>query len=325
MGTRTRESTGSLPTDLSNAVHLFQLARMNSEIMYFLHPGPLNSFSTYKQRAQVDLAEWQQNMLSRLAQWAASIPVRAQDGAYISGLSEIKYHNAVMLLLRPSPAIRTPSEEALKRCYESAVQTLRIYNRLYKKNVLAYSWVTVHAVFLSCLTMLYCVWTIPDSAMKIRIDVLVSDLKAGSDVLSATGEHWPQAKQCRDALENLSNSTIRWLFEKRERQSEVSRCAYNNEHRRGDERTLLGPGVPPSSVPAADWTAFGAEGGFLNENSTSMEPGASALDPTEYLDLDIINSVFGGPHADMQGQGYGANSVFQGIFSDYQPTLDFLR
>lgn len=297
------------PSEMSNAIHLFRLARINSEIKHFLHPGPSNSFSTYTNTPSIDLVEWQESMLSRLRQWAASVPSQTRDDAFIVDLSEIKYHNVVMLLLRPSPAIRNPSEEALRICYESATLSLRMYNRLYKRNVLTYTWVTVHTIFLTSLTMLYCVWTMPDSPTRIRLDVLVSDLKAGSDVLSATGEHWPQATRCRDALENLSNSTIRWLSEVKSRQ--VSGDIYAYQGSWNQERTAAQ--AQQSSVPPADW-------GQLSD-SAPMDP-AFSINPTDFLDLEIMASVFGGPGSDVQGV-YNANTVLQGMFCDYQPTMDF--
>lgn len=145
--------------DISNAIHLFHLARMNSRLSISSIPDP----STYTLPTPIDLGDWQQRTLSRLRQWASEIPPQTREGSFVAELSEIEYHNTVLFLLLLSPALRKPSEETLKTCYESAVQCLRIYNRLYKTNILAFSWVTVHSVFLASLNILYYVWIVPDS------------------------------------------------------------------------------------------------------------------------------------------------------------------
>lgn len=297
---------------------------MNAEIKYFLHPGPDDSFSTYTRKPNVDLDQWKQSILTKLQEWLANIPIQSREGTYIAELSEVKYHNTLMLLLRPSPAIKNPSETALKMCYDSAVANLRIYNRLYKKDVLAYSWVTVHAVFLSSLTMLYYIWTAPEAHVNIRMDVLVSDLKASSDVLSATGEHWPQAKQCRDALENLSSSTIQWLSELKERHPVG---VYNTINQ---SQAWTSQGRDPLSGTSqgnnTDWAmpAVQARRDLSLDPDNATEYGSFELDPSQFLDMDMINSVFGGPSMGVS-EDYNGAEVLQSMFSDYQPTLDFLH
>ena len=91
------------------------------------------------------------------------------------------------LLLRPSPAIRSPPEDTLKLCYQSAVRSIRLYDELYRDDLLVHSWATVHSVFLATITMLYCIWVVPDVPNETKLDVLIADLKTSSNVLSATG------------------------------------------------------------------------------------------------------------------------------------------
>jgi hypothetical protein len=69
--------------------------------------------------------------------------------------------------------------------------------------------------------MLHCIWTVPEIASNIQIDDLVAILKAGSNVLSATGEHWSEAKRSRDVLDGFSVPTIRWLLEHKARNTRV--------------------------------------------------------------------------------------------------------
>ena len=160
-------------------------------------------------------------------------------------LCERKYYKIMMLLHSPSPAITKPSLESSKLCYQSAVAGIRLYNKLYKQDLLVYSWVTVHSLFLSTITMLHCIWTVPEIAANIQIDDLVAILKVGSNVLSATGEHWSEAKRSRDALDGLSVPTIRWLLEKKARNMQIDDT--ESSHAGVNQSSVQMTGLAPSS------------------------------------------------------------------------------
>lgn len=57
--------------------------------------------------------------------------------------------------------------------------------------------------------MFYCVWT-PDGVTDgVNFDTLMQALKSTSDVLSATGEYWPEAKRSRDVLDRISAAIMK--------------------------------------------------------------------------------------------------------------------
>ncbi|CAD0094397.1 unnamed protein product [Aureobasidium mustum] len=70
---------------------------------------------------------------------------------------------------------------------------------------------------MSSVTAFFCIWTCPSVAQDAVIDELVSDLRAASNILSATGEHWPGAKRSRDILDELSHRTISWMMDRKNR------------------------------------------------------------------------------------------------------------
>ncbi|TVY29184.1 Positive regulator of purine utilization [Lachnellula hyalina] len=210
-GIRPRQE-GEPPTHMSCAIHLFKLAQINSEIKYICHsishkPPP------YSYPNIPDFSDWQKDIDARLHSWKQQIPQFTGERIYMTRLCERKYHKIMMLLHGPSPAIPKPSLESSKACYQSAVAEIRLYSQLYKQDLLVYSWVTVHSIFLSTLTMLHCIWTVSAITVSTQIDDMVAILKAGSNVLSATGEHWSEAKRSRDVLDGLSVPTIRWLLD----------------------------------------------------------------------------------------------------------------
>lgn len=57
--------------------------------------------------------------------------------------------------------------------------------------------------------MFYCIWAPNGVADEVDFDDLMRALKSASDVLSATGEYWPEAKRSRDVLDRISMATMR--------------------------------------------------------------------------------------------------------------------
>ncbi|ODM24001.1 hypothetical protein SI65_01591 [Aspergillus cristatus] len=177
---------------MTSAIHLFKLSKFNSEIKCVLYcVGRL--YAPYSQPAITDIENWQTNVLHRLRQWKSEIPRHPETSPnyHLNLLCEIKYHELVMLLLRPSPRLQNPSKSFLRECFSSAV-----------------SWISVHSLFLCVITMFYCVWAQNGVADEVDFDDLMRALKSASDVLSATGEYWPEAKRSRDVLDRISMATM---------------------------------------------------------------------------------------------------------------------
>jgi hypothetical protein len=199
------------PTHMSYAIHMFKLARLNSEMKYILHSISRET-PAYAYPAVRCMKTWQIDMLSRLDQWAARVPKKSGPKDYVTKVCDIRYHVLKTLLLRPSPGIPKPSSDDLKTCYTSAVAAIKLYHDLYVENTLVFTWASYHSIMMSSVTAFFCIWTCPSVAQTIVIDELVSDLRAASNILSATGEHWPGAKRSRDILDELSHRTISWLM-----------------------------------------------------------------------------------------------------------------
>ncbi|KAH0156794.1 hypothetical protein KCU67_g8175, partial [Aureobasidium melanogenum] len=204
------------PTHMSYAIHLFKLARLNSEMKYILHSISRET-PAYAYPAVRCVKTWQRDMVNRLDQWAAEIPQTAGPKDYVTKLCDIRYHVLKTLLLRPSPGIPQPSSEDLVACYKSAITAIRLYHELYIENSLVFSWASYHSVMMSSVTAFFCIWTCPSVAQDAMIEELVSDLRAASNILSATGEHWPGAKRSRDILDELSHRTISWMMDRKSR------------------------------------------------------------------------------------------------------------
>ncbi|KAI1424509.1 fungal-specific transcription factor domain-containing protein [Xylaria sp. FL1777] len=209
-------STPSLgaPTHMTYAIHLFKLAKINSEIKYVANS--VNSDApNYAYPAIIDISVWQKEVLTRLDQWAAGIPAARDANDYSRTILLLRYHSVRMLLLRPSPNIPRPDQDSLRHCYSSAEESIRLYNELYKKNLLVHNWITFHSTVLSTITMFYCILSVPSIATTLEVEEFMSNVRASLNVLSAVGEHYSGAKRSRDILDELAGPISRWLLKKR--------------------------------------------------------------------------------------------------------------
>lgn len=211
-----------------------------------------------------------------------------------------------MLLLRPSPAIPHPSHDSLEVCQQSATAIIRTFHEMYSKDLLPYTWSTVHSVFLATLSMLYCIWTVPNITRATKLETLTADLKSASGVLSALGEHWLEAKRSRVLLDELSQTTIRWLVERQPPGSTTS------------VQTVPGAQNIPTreSHPAVSLTHDGINGIQTIEEQAGLGSSTQLLNAT----CDPLASMFS--FLDETNSAFDIDSIMLGVFSEYQPDVE---
>jgi hypothetical protein len=299
------------PSEITLSIHLIKLSQLNSEIKYIAnsisHEAPPHSYPQVP-----DVNAWKDDILHRLRQWLSETPQCQATQAYVAKLLEIKYHEVMMLLLRPSPAIPQPSHESLKLCQHSALAVIRNFDELYRGNLLPYTWPTVHSVFLATISMLFCIWNVPSVTRATKLDILMADLKSASGILSALGEHWFSAKRSRDLLDELSQTTIRWLIDlELKALSPSARMVSRTQNTSGADIQ------PPTPVTHNDGHG---------DQSRSVEEPASLADSSPFLDV-ILNSE---PSASMlsfldeTSPTFDIDLIMQGVFNDYfQPDVEF--
>lgn len=301
------DSDASHDSSTSNtmALHLIKLGQINSEIKYIAnsisHKTPAHS---YPQVPDVNM--WQRDVLGRLDQWLASLPPLNTTHTKIC---EIEYHKIIMLLLRPSPAIRKPSNESLQRCHQSAISTIRGYEELYRADRLLYNWPTVHSVFLASVSMLFCIWTVPTIAKDTKMETLSADLNSASKILCAMAEHWVDAKRGRDVLDELSQATIRWIVESQN--PGVTSCDPRSTDCGMDNVPILRTRHVPVSTSNGE-----------HENIAPCSGNTNLTSPLEVtLSSEFWNSSFG--ITDGFDFDFGLDSLMQGVFNGHQLDLDF--
>ncbi|TIA16102.1 hypothetical protein D6C80_04786 [Aureobasidium pullulans] len=265
------------PNHMTYGIHMFKLAKLNSEMKYILHSISRDT-PAYAYPAIRCMNTWQRDMASRLDQWAADIPNRSTHAVK---LCEVRYHVLKTLLLRPSPGIPQPSSDDLRGCYKSAISAVRLYHELYIENSLVFSWACYHSIMMSSVTAFFCIWTCPAVAQDTVLDELVSDLRAASNILSATGEHWPGAKRSRDILDELSHRTISWMMDRKNRDNGENQNvvpARNGDIAWSDlnENTLTG--LQPTGDTSAHLQTNELEA-LMQQYSRNWTPGLDLLPP----------------------------------------------
>lgn len=169
---------------------------------------------TYAYPPVTNIHEWQGEMIGRLQTWLSDIP-RVLGMESIAKICETKYHEMMILLLRPNPGIPEPSEDLLSLCFQHAVDLVRGLGELYRQEALLYSRLIVHSIFLSTIIMLHCLCRVPQISSRVQIDDLVADTCISLNILSSIGEYWTEAKRARDCIQELSNAVIQRLIRNR--------------------------------------------------------------------------------------------------------------
>ncbi|KAH6655681.1 fungal-specific transcription factor domain-containing protein [Truncatella angustata] len=275
---------------MSVSIHLFALARINSEIKYVAN-SINRAAPPYALPVVADIHEWQNGILESLDSWVNRIPDFGLDKDYVRILCQIRYHIVRMLATSPSPAIPKPSTEILTQCYNSATTIIRLYDQLQKQDNLLISSTILHAITLSAISMMYCTRAVPSIAKNTTLDVLMSDISICQILLSAIGEHWSGAKRCRVIIDELGRSTVRWVKNQQAGHSaadDISTTVPTSIHSLANSDTFS---MPPIEIQNRAPLISGVQDPFDPQN---------ALDPfAAFLGDNIFSEL-----ADTQWMGY---------------------
>ncbi|KAL6925317.1 hypothetical protein FSHL1_002562 [Fusarium sambucinum] len=298
------QQTTEMSSEMAFAIHLFKAAKLNSEIKYVAQSIVRDS-PRYAYPRDVDINDWQTTMLHQLDEWASQIPSQDDHSAiYLRTTCQIRYHGLRMLLLRPSPGIPKPSNEALVQCHKSARESIQLFDQLYKKDLLIHSWTTFHGLVLSTITLLYCIKVVPDIARATEVDGLMADMSISLSVLSATGEHWSGAKRSRDILDELGKSTIRHLSD----QNGLS----NGVNSRSMSQAINNGPVPTEAI---DVTGLGLPGASMDTSLMNTDSMGFLQNP---FDDCMFNDSFAGYFEETDS--INVDNIVRDLFQDFIPT-----
>lgn len=173
---------------------------------------------------------------------------------------EMLYHNALLMLYRPSPALPSVSSDAtvLQNIFTSAKQAIRLYWQLHRSRHINYTWLTLHSIFMAGLSYIYAVGQHFRLSKKCNIagrDLasmavlqsdptvleIANDSRACSNLLVALSEQWNVTKHCHDIFNRLSDAVLSDAIDYHSKRSinpptDTSRSI----HRDANDRSLSG-------------------------------------------------------------------------------------
>ncbi|XHG07851.1 hypothetical protein AWENTII_010983 [Aspergillus wentii] len=122
---------------------------------------------------------------------------------------ELKYHQSIMLLFRPSPQIPQPSQGAVQACFNSSMETIRLYAELHRFANMDSSWLSAHSIFVAAITMLYCLWTNPAVRGSTPFATYLERAEAAHRLLTFLSGTWSVAEDACEKLSRLILVTFR--------------------------------------------------------------------------------------------------------------------
>ncbi|OIW35728.1 hypothetical protein CONLIGDRAFT_589852 [Coniochaeta ligniaria NRRL 30616] len=290
------------PADVANidifnqrcANHIVKLYRLESEIKHVLYHQLQGSSQLAYPRANYGL--WYRDILSRLRGWRDEVPTSSgsdhQESIYsLESWWEAHHCSAMLLLHRPNPLVSSPTTESLQTCFDMSRRSIQSIKTLQREGRISIIWAWVHHLFLSGLTMIYCLWESADvRTVASIVDVMTASQDCAS-TLTALTERFADAGGCRDAFERLSSTTMKWLIN---RDESAGAEAAQLPPALGSEFDALKNPVPFSS---AAWQANGITSLFTGEPFDFAQYLSMAAEWEDYTGSeDIFSSFLEGNH-----------------------------
>lgn len=147
-------------------------------------------------------------LLGDLEAWHQVLPISLKKSEHDRVM--LQYFRNLQILLQPFLAILDPTSECFRKCTYAAGQLCQIHKRLHQTPEYGHSFVAVHTVFVSGITLLYALWRGRERIWSFAIS---NDLRAASCVLSIMGERAPWIRRFRDTFDVMVEATMAVLQE----------------------------------------------------------------------------------------------------------------
>lgn len=161
---------------------------------------------------------------------------------------EIKFHQCIMLLYRPSPQLPYPTFAAIEACFGSAMKIIQINTELHRFRNMELSWLSAHTIFVAAITVLYCLWAYPAVRDLTPATVPLSRVDSALELLTFLKRRWSVAEEPCEKLSRLIALTHGTMRETAENQRESATADDITTHPTAG--TQLGNG--DSMVPQED-------------------------------------------------------------------------
>lgn len=195
---------------LHTAPESLQRAYPHTNLTQFILLSQLHVFEARIQRTvyRVDrkvaaLEPKMHRLLADLEAWKQNMPVDLQPSEHDRVM--LYYYRAVRLLLQPFLATLDPDSSEFRKCADAAGQICQIHKRFHQTPEYGHSFVALHTIFVSGITLLYALWRGKDKIWSFSIS---NDIRAASCVLSIMGERAPWIRRFRDTFDVMVEATM---------------------------------------------------------------------------------------------------------------------
>ncbi|KAG0649390.1 Positive regulator of purine utilization [Hyphodiscus hymeniophilus] len=189
-----------LPSDLSTFIHIIKLRQFGSRIQSVFYPTKTAGLDTKLVSSERDIFR------AELENWIVSAPrYTLPTPAVFQSIEwfQIAYNHALLLLYRPSPACPETTTHSLRICSDASISLIILYLTLYSKNKFAYTWVSLHSLFVATVTMLYTL-TRQEIRATTTKNVTESNINSSLSLLQNMADVWPEAAgRCHQVIERL--------------------------------------------------------------------------------------------------------------------------
>ncbi|RDW63907.1 hypothetical protein BP5796_10409 [Coleophoma crateriformis] len=185
----------SPPNTLTYFIHLVRLKRIESEIQTTIYRVDRAPDTATSNRAT-------DKFLERLAAWKDAIP--PEKGNLDSSSSRPAYSADVYPQLYASVV----NERYLQLCMEACSGVCETYKRIYHHTPMAFSALSLQNVFIAGLTLVYCIWYMPNSSAAPNSFSALTDC---SIMLYVMTERWTSSRKYRDAFEGIKGTVLRLI------------------------------------------------------------------------------------------------------------------
>lgn len=194
--------TGQVASEIvhknSSAHHHYQYRKLETEVHRVLDLlEDVGGFTV------ADIGPWIDNILERLEKWYRKaqtyLPYRMHEFCAVS------YNHLMVRVHRPTPRMRTRSDEDRKICINACKSIIEHYWGQQKQSRLFYPWHGVHVLFEVAVVSLDACWWLRDSpTLRPQVEQMLEVyLPQCSELLNIIGEHWNEAKGCGYILHRL--------------------------------------------------------------------------------------------------------------------------
>ncbi|PYH64929.1 fungal specific transcription factor domain-containing protein [Aspergillus vadensis CBS 113365] len=158
---------------------------------------------------------------------------------------EIKFHQCIMLLYRPSPQLPYPTFAAIEACFGSAMKIIQINTELHRFMNMEWSWLSAHTIFVAAITVLYCLWAYPSVRDLTPVTVPLSRVDSALELLTFLRRRWSVAEQPCEKLSRLITLTHETMRETAENQRQSATADDVTTHPTAETQLRNGVSVVP--------------------------------------------------------------------------------